>query len=313
MKWHTDSLGSLSSHSKAHREAVDKALSDFIAEIEKDEEAAEAPPPPVVVMPAAVVSTDLVKYETFPVTHATEVLTTDDPLDDMKALCRDVLLHKDYLRIRNEYCRLSIKLNFIGKLAPAFRPVLKSGGVWGDKQIHHQVHRDQVVIDLHWCHTTKMGFSPTDPNHLALFDDPTVFPFDRAYAVAGKKLTSKYRAAQALCLTTLQQCQLLKLREAALVSRQLALEKGWCASGGKSASKIAAAKRQISQWAERDKRIASSRDHYEKLWLARELLEPGAKAAQIGALHALMVGSEELDRKTITGKLQNLDKHVKLL
>lgn len=313
MTWYRDSSGGLSSHPKGHREEVDKALSDFIAEIEKDEEAAEAPPPPVVVMPAAVVSTDLVKCETFPVTHATEVLTTDDPLDDMKALCRDVLLHKDYLRIRNQYCGLSIKLNFIGKLAPAFRPVLKSGGVWGDKKLHYQVLRDQVVIDLHWCHATKMGFSTTDPNHQALFDDPAVFPFERAYLVACISRTSKYRAAQALCLTTLQQCQLLRLREEALNSRQEALDKGWYESKGKRVSKIAAIKRQISQWAERDKRIASSRDHYEKLWLARELLEPGAKAAQIATLHALMVGSEELDRKTITGKLQNLDKHVKLL
>lgn len=313
MTWYRDSSGGLSSHPKLHREAADKALSDFIAEIEKAEEAAEAPPQPVVVLPATVVSTGLVKYETFPVTHATEVLTTDDPLDDMKALCRELLMHKDYPVIRNEYCRLSIRLNLIGKLAPAFRPVLKSGAVWGDMTIHNQVHRDQVVIDLHWCHATKMGLSPTEPNHQVLFEDPLAFPFENAYVLASKKWKSVYRASEALCLTTMQQCQLLKLRGPDVDARQDALERGWRASGGKEVSKIAAAKRQIGQWAECDKRIASSRDHYEKLWLARELLEPGAKAAQIATLHALMVGSEELDRKTITGKLQNLDKHVKLL
>ena len=230
----------------------------------------------------------------------------------MTALCRELLMHKDYLRIRNEYCWLSISLNLIGKLAPAFRPALKSGAAWGDKTIHHQVHRDQVVIDLHWCHTTKMGLSPTEPNHQALFDDPLTFPFESAYTLAGKKLKSDYRAAEALCLTTMQQCQLLKIRGPEVLARQAALEKGWRSSGGKDVSKISFVNRQIGEWAERDKRIASRRVHYEKLWLARELMEPGVKAAQIGALHALMVGSVELDRKTIYEQLKKLDKNVRL-
>ena len=314
MKWHTDSSGGLFSQPKGHRDAGEIAFDDLIAGIKKDEEAAEALPPPVVVMPAAVavVFPGLVKYETFPVTYVTEELTTDDPRVMMTALCRELLIHKDYPRIRNEYCRLSIRLNLVGKLAPAFRPVLKSGAKWGDMTIHHQIHRDQVVIDLHWCHATKMGLSPTEPNHQALYADPLVFPFNNAYALAGKRMKSVYRASEALCLTTMQQCQLLKLRGPDVLARQDALENGWRVSAGKKVSKIAAAKKLIGEWVERDKRIASRRVHYEQLWLARELLEPGAKAAQIGALLALMVREVELDRRTIFGQLKQLDNHVTL-
>lgn len=312
MKWQTDSLGGLTWQPKPHRDAGDAAFDNLAAEIDKDMLPAKVLA--LVVASPTAVATDppgLAKCETFPVAHVAEVFITGDPMAKMKTLCRDLLIHKNYPRIRNEYCRLSISLNLIGKLAPAFRPVLKSGAEYNHRTIHHQVHRDQLVIDLHWCHANKMKFSSTDPNHQVLFDDPAVFPFDWAYVVAGKNLTSKYRAAQALCLTTLQQCQLLKLREATLVSRQKALYQGWLESDGKTVSKIAAANRQIGQWAERDKRIASSRDHYEKLWLARELLEPDAKAAQIGALHALMVGGVELNRRTIFGQLKQLDKYIK--
>jgi hypothetical protein len=177
-------------------------------------------------------------------------------------------------------------------------------------EVHHQINRDQVVIDLHWCHLTKMRLIPYDASFISLFSDPTDFPFDLAYLLASKTNSNCYRAAEALCLTTLQQCQLLKLRGPELVARRKELDKGWRATKGASVSKIAAAKRQLTQWAERDSRMDKFLKSHEMLWLARELLEPGAKLTQIATLHGLMLGETALDKRTIGGKLEKLDKNV---
>jgi hypothetical protein len=229
----------------------------------------------------------------------------------MEALCRELLLDRDYARVRDQYCTLSIELNMAGKIAPAFRPIMKPGAEYGDG-IYHQVNRDQLVIDLHWCHAKKMVLSPNDPMYQGLFSHPAEFPFDLAYSLACERHKPGYRATEALCLTTMQQCQMLKLRGPALLERQAALHKGWRATGGTSVSKIATAKRQLAQWVERDKRMAQYRKSYETLWLASELLDPGAKPAQIAALSALMMGEDVLDRRTIGDKLKTLKKNVSM-
>ena len=251
----------------------------------------------------------LAKHTIFPVRDVLTVKEFDDPLREMTELCRQLRMHNDYVRVREDYCNISIRLNLIGKLAPAYRPLLKSGAAWGDA-VHTVIHRDQVIIDLHWCHATKMPLMPLNQDHVALLGDNADFAFDRAWALSCKKWRSEYRALEALCLTTFQQCQMLTLHGPDLAARLKGLGAGWRDSGGSSVSKIATVKRLISQWAERDKRIWSQRDFYEKLWLAREALGPKTSKQQIAELHAMMMGGEMQDRATIRDKLKSLDKHV---
>jgi hypothetical protein len=249
------------------------------------------------------------KFTEFPVSTVLGVSEFDDPLREMAALCRAMLIHKDYLRVRDDYCRLSITLNLVGKLAPGWRPQLKAGAGWGNA-IHKVIHRDQVVIDLHWCYSIKMPLIPQDAAHVALFSGADSFHFELAWELAGKQWKGTYRASEALCLTPLQQCQMLTLRGPELLARLDDIESGRRKSEGKSASKIAMANCQISQWAERNKHILSRRDSYEKLWRARELLGHDATNQQIAELHAYMLGGEVQDRATIRDKLKSLDKHV---
>lgn len=220
--------------------------------------------------------------------------------------------HVSYGRVREDYCNLSIRLNLIGKRSPAYRPLLKAGAAWGNA-IHKVIHRDQVVIDLHWARATTMPLAPLEPAHAALFGDDAEFQFDVAWALAGKKWRNEYRAAEALCLTTFQQSQMLTLHGPEVGARIKSIGDGWQKSGGKSASEIATARRKICQWAERDKRICSQRDYYEKLWLARELLGHKTSNQLIAELHALMVGGEIQNRATIRDKLESLDKHVRVV
>lgn len=248
----------------------------------------------------------------FPVTSAAELRPSADPLREMTDLCRQILDHKDYARVRTKYCRLSIQLNELGRLAPAFRPALKTGAPRGDR-IHMVLHRDQIVIDLHWCYAKKMAISAPDAAHQVLFDHSESFPFGLAWELSGKKWRSEYRAAEALVITTLQQCQLLKLRGPEVAARAEAVGAGWRMSAGKSASKIAMVRRQIGQWAERDRRIVAQRGYYEQLWLARELLGPDWTNALVAELHAVMVGGDVQDRTTIRDKLKSLDRQLKAM
>lgn len=247
----------------------------------------------------------------FPVTDVLTVKEYADPLRAMTELCQQLLMHKDYARVRGAYCHNSIRLNLVGRLAPGWRPQLKSGEKWG-AAIHKVIHRDQVVIDLHWCHATKMPMTPNEPDHLALLGEGVEFQFDLAWMLAGKVWKSEFRAAEALCLTTFQQCQLLKLRGPEVAAFLKGVGAGWYVSGGKSVSKIAAVKREIGQWAERNKRIQPQRDSYGKLWLAREVLGRDTPKQQIAELHALMMGGEVQDRASIRDKLKSLDKNVRI-
>jgi hypothetical protein len=248
----------------------------------------------------------------FPIAALSEVKEVEDPLRAMTELCARLISHKDYALERDEYCNLSIRLNLIGKLAPAYRPEVAIGATFG-KAIGMVRHRDNTVIDLHWCHATKMSLMPNSPEMVALFSEGSEFHFKNAWEPTGKKITSKYKASEALCLTPFQQCQLKALIGSDHKAAATVMRSGWFASGGKEVSKVASVKRQLGQWAERDKQVIARRDCYLKLWLAREMLGRDASNQLIGELLALMLGSDVLDRTSVRDKLRTLDKHVKLL
>jgi hypothetical protein len=293
----SEAVASLTTHS---------GVCDSRAEPKFKVESLPVEPAPGGVIAVATPATDVAR---FPVGNLKVVTEFEDHLKAMTDLCQQQLTHKNYLRVRDDYCRHSIALNLIGKLAPGWRPKLKAGAAFG-KTIHNVIHRDQVVIDLHWCHATNMPLMAQDADHVALFSDSEGFDFELAWELAGKKWKGTYRAAEALCLTTLQQCQTLTLVGPELKARLDDIDSGWRKSEGRTASKMATIKRQISQWAERDKRISPRHADYEKLWLARELLGRDTSKQLIAELHALMVGAPVKDRTTIRDMLKSLNKHI---
>lgn len=267
---------------------------------------AVAAPNPAVKSIAAV--RDVVDHE-FPFAQVPELVDDSNPHRELHLIAQELACHKDYRRVRAAYCEQSLLLNQVGRLAPAYRPTLVSGAPHNDP-VHQLIHRDQVVIDLHWCFATQMSLSPTEAAHVALFADPSRFNLEAAWAISGKKWRKGFRSDQALSLTILQQCQLLAIRGAGLLATCKSLGDGWRASGGKEAGRFARFKRALGEWCERDPRMLEHRRSYEMLWLARELLGSSATPIQIAKLHALMVGEAELGRVTVRDKLKKLDRHV---
>ncbi|QIL83410.1 hypothetical protein G7047_28280 [Diaphorobacter sp. HDW4A] len=244
----------------------------------------------------------------FPLCGLVDGLSADeDALGMLKSLCGQIRAGIDYRKIRLEICIQSIRLNLAGTIAPAFRPAVKGAGDFNDP-IHRLIHRDRQVVDLHWCYSRRMEFSPTEIQYTALFEDCESFDFQSAWELSGKKWSKDFRATEALCLTPFQQCQLVVLRSEELVKREKALDEGRRGRGGAGHSKRSIAKRVIAEWAESNRRIAPHRRDYELLWLARELLASAATMKSIAQLHALMCGGDPLDPKTVSDKMKKLDR-----
>lgn len=245
----------------------------------------------------------------FPVASICEVPEFDDPVLALTGLCRDLQKHKSYRAVRARYCQISLRMNMEGKYAPAFRPRPRGEAPKGDP-VHMLVFRDQLVIDYHWCHATRMFMSPSDVGHAHVLDLQADFDLIAAWLLTGANQTPKFRATEAMCLTRMQQCQTMRLHGPELEARLVAISGEYRRSGGKSRSELAKAKTAIGEWIERDPRMRKHQTSYERLWLARELLGPGASPSLIANLHALMEGEQPLDRKTMAGKLNRLYRNV---
>lgn len=246
------------------------------------------------------------KAPAFPIADISIVRQFDNPVGSLSQLSLELSLHGDYDRVRDEYCHLSIRLNLIGKIAPAYRQQLKSGQKGGHPS-HMAIHRDQLVIDSHWLQTTGVPALPEDRAYRPLFDPATGFPFDLAWLFANKKWKATYRADEALNLTTFQQHQLAKLHNQDIADRRTAILTSKRSPGSRSASPISIVRSKVNKWAEKDPRIQPMRDEYVHLWRARELLGHDAPMDSVAKLHALMTGTAAISRKTVTDKLKRLD------
>lgn len=245
----------------------------------------------------------------FPVTRSCEVPEFDDPVLALTVLCRELQAHKNYRAVRTRYCQISLRMNLEGRYAPAFRPRPR-GEAPKDDPLHMLVYRDQLVIDYHWCHAMRMSLSPADVGHAHVLDLQADFDFAAAWLLTGAHQTPQFRATEAMCLTPLQQCQTMRLHGKDVQARLDALSGGYRRSGGKSRSELAKAKTAIAQWIERDPRMRKHQISYERLWLARELLGPGAPIQSIAVLHGFMGGEQPLARKTLADKISRLCKNV---
>lgn len=227
------------------------------------------------------------------------------------ALMRELASHKDYYRVRDEYCQISIWLNLEGLWAPAFRTPVKRNLGQGNN-VYFEIHRDQVVIDCHWLHCLKdrIRVKPRDEEWKPLFDHRSDFPFDLASEFVHLSWKSEHRATQALMLTTKQQCQLAALRGKEVKKRfELALL-GEKQGRGRTAPKIANVRKRLNEWGELNKNILNHLDDYEHLWLARELLTPEAPVSHVTELYAWIAGTPPKDVKTVREKLKRLDRQL---
>ena len=246
----------------------------------------------------------------FPVSTVESMPIADDPLRDLAVLCHRIVSPDDYLGARVEYCRLSVQLNVMGRLAPAFRPQVDIKAKSGHP-VHTRALRDRLVIDYHWCHATNMNLIPSDALHRKVFAPGFAFSFEAAWELSGKNWRGVYRGYEALALTDLQQCQTVRLHGPELIEREKKFSGTYRDSKGQFSSPYASARRKIGEWAETRSRMKAEQRDYVFLWRARELLGAG-RAALIPDLLALMLGEAVRDRKTIRDKLALLDKHVKL-
>ena len=242
----------------------------------------------------------------FPVSTVEGMPISEDPLRDLAALCQRVMTPEDYVNERAEYCRLSVQLNMMERLAPAFRTQVvfkaKSG-----HPTHTRALRDRLVIDYHWCHATNMNLIPSDALHRKVFAPGFAFSFETAWELSGKNWKGVYRGYEALALTDLQQCQTTRLHGPELVEREKNFSGTYRDSKGQFSSPYASARRKIGEWAEKHSRMKAEQRDYVFLWRARELLGV-SRAALIPDLLALMLGEAVKDRKTIRGKLALLDR-----
>ena len=263
----------------------------------------------VAVVPEAKLDTAPSGLERFPVVYLADVPAVDGPAHQLAVLCRELQAHKDYLAVRARYCQLSIRMNVQGAMAPAFRSRPRGEGALGDP-LHMLLHRDQLVIDYHWCHTKRMLLSPTDADHAHLLDLESAFDFSAAWLLTGKKQKRAYRAAEALCLTPRQQCQTMTLHSNELAQRLGQIQGVYRRSKGLAHSPLAKATTAIGQWVERKQRIKAEKLSYERLWLAQAMLGADGTDQAIAELHSLMLGVSPLHRKTIGGKLKTLNRNV---
>lgn len=251
------------------------------------------------------------QFNTFPCLDVSEIPVVDDLHGRMSVLAEDLAKHGDYAEVRAEYCRLSLLMNLEGVLAPAFRPALFTGKKKGD-DVFNKIHRDQIVIDCHWLHSTKQSIvlRPKDIEYKPLFCHDRAFPIALAWDFAKEKWKSDHRVVDMLRLTRLQQIQLLALRESKLKCQVESIEKGSRKDGHFRPAPLSLFIQGLNAWCERDRRIYAHRRGYEAVWRAAVYLGASASMRQIGELASLMQGLPQLDDKTIRCKLKNIQRHI---
>lgn len=218
---------------------------------------------------------------------------------------------QNYAVIRDEFVRVSLALNQLGLLAPAFRDqprIPYDRKLWSKCT---QLLIDLIVIDCHWLFCRGERVSPRWAELKGVFDHAT--PFDCALIaeqVGAKNWTPDFRVDELIRLSRRQQLQLVQLRgEAVRQSFRVVLDGGRAFEDGKAKRirpLIADVRAKITDWADRNHRVQGHEMMYESLWLASALLGGDASVRDIGELAALRCGRRPLDRKTVEGKLKVL-------
>lgn len=221
---------------------------------------------------------------------------------------------KDYDSIREEFVRVSLALNQVKLLAPAYRdqprmPYLKSR--W-EENAHLLI--DQIVIDCHWLHCRGEQVNPRWPELKAMFASSGGFDCAAiARKIAAKDWSCDFRVLELFYLNNRQQAQLMQLRSNALKKKFQTLLEGTkeLDSDGKTSrmkSKVSPVRMAINNWVDSNHRVRGQEEMYESIWVAIELLGPKAKSKEIADLAALRCGVRPLSPRTVIDKITILKK-----
>lgn len=288
----------------------DEEIDDLLNEIYEQDQEIPISKPKKTAPEVIGVNSEEIRYEP----RLDVVCDYEQVLQEMAGLTKRYNSGESYSTLRNDYLRASLELNKHGLIAPAFRHQPKIPYYKNKRNSdHEQLLVDQIIIDCHWLHCKGYCVNCKHVEYDDLFDRTAKpFDFDLAFKFAANNWKRAFRANEMLGLTQFQQFQMLQLCSQENRDHWKRLVDGDCDSASKVRipAEMVSVKRAINAWAERKPQISDQRGIYGALWLSRELLGRDAPVRQIGALTAMMTGTNQRDDKTIRGKLVSLDRAI---
>jgi hypothetical protein len=175
-----------------------------------------------------------------------------------------------------------------------------------------QLHRDRLVIDMHWLWCRNASLAGLMPQGIfAHLLDPTVdFDFEAVERYAGQSLASKERSTEHIGISPEVQWQLAAIKSRDQADTHRAIFDGGRDATGRVHSTRSAVMAGIASWALRSPGIRAEKQVYLDLWVARKMLGTKAPAWQIAELGGLMSGTSPLEKSTVRQKLKRLDTNV---
>jgi hypothetical protein len=219
--------------------------------------------------------------------------------------------YRDYMQIRDAYCTLSIAMNHLGMISPAYRAHPTINPVLSKRDENYRIiQKDRLIIECHWLRCRQESIVTRDKKYQALFDSNQLFPFELSEKFASENWSNNHRADEALYLTAQQQSQLIALQGNIVRERRARAMDGIKVDGVRVPPKVKVVRLALRKWSEKKSVIATQYQIYEALWLARELLDKDASMREIAKLGSLITGASPLDESTVRLKLAGLDKHI---
>ncbi len=230
----------------------------------------------------------------------------------LEALTKVFNATKDYGRVRDEFCSISLALNEQGLWAPSYRPQPRLSPFAKKTPVNLMLHKDHLIIDAHWL-WSKQSTAMFSGKYDRLLGSAKTFDFELACEYAGEEWTSDYRAGEHFCLPSEVQWQLCTTRSKMHIEQYHALVDGVHSGKARTPARICAVKRTVATWARINHRIRGEEQAYTDLWLSREMLGIKAAAKEIAELAGFMRGHVPLDASTVRNKLKGLDSRFRMV
>jgi hypothetical protein len=298
--------------------AGDAALADLLTEVEHMATTAD-PAPSLPALPPTITSAPVRAPMApparsgsgygFPVAPSTLTSATElrEALQNMTA---EFNASKNYGRVREQFCAVSIALNKQRLWAPRFRPQPKVNPVTKRDPITQALHKDHLVIDAHWlwANNHRAAFAS---KYERLLESTQPFDFALAAKYAQEKWTSDFRAEH-LGLASQIQWQLCTTKSKLHADSHRVLVDGDRPGKTRTPASISRIKKAIATWAYSSHPIRGQELAYANLWLAREMLGTTGTLNDIAILAGLIGGHAPLDASTARNKLKGLDRRLVL-
>lgn len=216
-----------------------------------------------------------------------------------------------YSAVRERFCAVSLALNEALRLAPAFRRQPRPRPAAAGKGKNDLLlHKDRLVIDLHWLWVRNIGVGTAKPQYARLLDSTAPFDFALAASFASENWSSEERATEQFALSEAVQWELATLKSRVHTDTHRMIFDGGRDGSKRVPSRSAFVRGVIARWAEESRPIRDQQAAYLHLWIAREMLGANGSAKRVGRLAALMCGRSPLDASTVRAKLKGLDRRL---